>query len=119
MMRWWLPMVVAALVSAGAADAPAQVILRPPPGVTIIQPTFEPPYRLTIRVYVEAHDGRGLAPGLGASVLVTDPHGRRVGVDASGVLLSEVPNARWEPLLNAEANLPVGPRGRRWRAPIA
>ncbi len=112
MTRSWLPVVVMALVVAMAADATAQVILRPPPGVTVIQPTFEPPYRLTFRVYVETHDGRRLAPGLGASVLVTDPQGRRVGMDASGVVLSEVPNARWEPLLNAEANVPIGPRGR-------
>lgn len=112
MTRSWLPVVVAAaLVVVVAADAAAQVILRPPPGVTIIQPTFEPPYRLTIRVYVETHDGHRLAPGLGATVLVTDPHGRRVGMDAWGALLTEVPNARWEALLNAEPNVPIGPRG--------
>ena len=111
MTRCWLPVVVVALVVAVAGDAPAQVILRPPPSVTIIPPTFEPPYRLTIRVYVETHAGRRLAPGLGASVLVTDPQGRRVGMDASGAFLKEGPNARWEPLLNAEANGPVGPRG--------
>ena len=112
MTRSWLTVVVVvALVGVVAADAAAQVILRPPPGVTIIQPTFEPPYRLTIRVYVETHDGRRLAPGLGARVLVTDPQGRRVGMDASGAFLGEVPNARWEPLLNAEPNVPIGPRG--------
>ena len=111
MTRSWLPVVVVAVVAAVAADAAAQVIPHPSPGVTIIQPTFEPPYRLTIRVYVEAHDGRRLAPGLGASVLVTDPQGRRVGMDASGALLGEVPNARWEPVLNATPNAPVGPRG--------
>src|SRR5713226_3810846 len=111
MTRSWVPVVVVALVGAGAFDAAAQVILRPPPGGTIIRPTFEPPYRLTIRVYVETHDGRRLVPGLGATVLVTDPHGRRVGMDARGVLLTEVPNARWEALLNAEPNVPIGPRG--------
>jgi hypothetical protein len=108
---WWPLVVMAALMAAVTVDAAAQVILRPPPGVTIIEPTFEPPYHLTIRVYVETHDGRRLAPGLGASVLVTDPQGRRVGMDASGALLGEVPNARWEPVLNAEPNAPIGPRG--------
>lgn len=94
MTRSWWPVVVVALVGAVATDAAAQVILRPSPGVTIIQPTFEPPYRLTIRVYVETHDGRPLPPALGASVLVTDPQGRRVGADTSGAFLSDPGSSR-------------------------
>jgi hypothetical protein len=100
-----------------SAVASAQVILRPGPGaggnrgVTVIEPTFEPPYRVTIHVYVTAQDGRPLPPPLGANVLVIDPSGRRVGMDESGKLLAEVPDATWGPITNPEPNAPVGPRG--------
>ncbi|HET7340395.1 MAG TPA: hypothetical protein VFL90_02950 [Methylomirabilota bacterium] len=105
------------LIGAIASVASAQVILRPAPGpggnrgVTVIEPTFEPPYRVTIHVYVTAQDGRPLPPPLGANVLVLDPSGRRVGMDESGKLLAEVPNATWGPITNPAPNAPVGPRG--------
>jgi hypothetical protein len=99
------------LALAWPALAAGQAILRPPSGVTVIEPTFEPPYRLTIHVYVTAEGGRRLAPGLGANVLLVDPQGRRAGMDASGVLLAEIPNAKWLPLINPQPNAPIGPRG--------
>jgi hypothetical protein len=106
---------VLAIAVWASAVASAQVILRPGPsgnrGVTVIEPTFEPPYRVTIHVYVTAQDGRPLPPPLGANVLVIDPSGRRVGMDESGKLLAEVPNATWGPVTNPEPNTPVGPRG--------
>lgn len=108
---------VLTLAACAGAVASAQVILRPAPGaggnrgVTVIEPTFEPPYRLTIHVYVTAQDGRALPPPLGANVLVIDPSGRRVGMDESGTLRAEVPNATWGPITNPEPNAPVGPRG--------
>jgi hypothetical protein len=97
--------------------AAAQVIMRPGPGanqsgVTVVQPTFTPPYRLTITVYVTAQDGRRLPPPLGANLLVIDGQGRREGMDADGVLRHEIPNARWEPfVVNPAPQAPVGPRG--------
>ena len=95
----------------------AQVIIQPggganQSGVTVVQPTFTPPYRLTITVYVTAQDGRRLPPPLGANLLVIDGQGRREGMDADGVLRHEIPNARWEPfVLNPAPQAPVGPRG--------
>lgn len=92
----------------------AQTLIRPganQSGVTVIQPTFTPPYRLTVRVYVTAQDGRPLPPPLGANLLVIDAQGRRVGMDASGALHAEIPGARWELATNPQPNAPVGPRG--------
>lgn len=103
-----------ALVAALAAAASAQVIMRPGgnrSGVTIIEPTFEPPYHLTVSVYVTAQDGRPLPPPLGANLLVIDSQGRRVGVDEGGRQFAEVPNAAWAPVVNPQPNAPVGPRG--------
>jgi len=62
-------------------------------------------------VYVTAQDGRPVSPPLGANVLVIDPWGRRVGMDAAGVLHSEIPAARWDPVRNPAPQAPVGPRG--------
>src|SRR2546428_4383405 len=101
----------------GADLATAQGIMRPgqganQSGVTIVLPTFTPPYRLTITVYVTAQDGRRLPPPLGANLLVIDGQGRREGMDADGVLRHEIPNARWEPfVVNPAPQAPVGPRG--------
>ena len=111
--------VVLALVTLAAGlvtAASAQVMMRPGPGanrsgVTIIEPTFEPPYRLTVSVYVTAQDGRPVPPPLGANVLVIDPWGRRAGMDAAGVLHREIPAARWDPVHNPAPQAPVGPRG--------
>jgi hypothetical protein len=92
----------------------AQTLIRPganQSGVTVIQPTFTPPYRLTVRVYVSAQDGRPLPPPLGANLLVIDAQGRRVGMDASGALHAEIPGARWGLETNPQPNAPVGPRG--------
>jgi hypothetical protein len=94
--------------------AGAQVIMRPggnASGVTIIEPTWEPPYRLTIQVYVTAQDGRPVVPGLGANVLVIDPQGRRTGMDEGGILHQEIPRAAWQPLVNPQPTAPIGPRG--------
>jgi len=93
----------------------AQVIIRPganQSGVTVVEPTFTPPYRLTVTVYVTAQDGRRLPPPLGANLLVIDGQGRREGMDADGVLRHEIPNARWQPfVVNPAPQTPVGPRG--------
>src|SRR5262249_5533020 len=70
---------------------------------------WEPPYRLTISVYITGQDH--LAPPLGANVLVIDPHGRRVGMDEAGRLVAEGPNAAWAPAVNPQPNAPIGPRG--------
>jgi hypothetical protein len=92
----------------------AQTLIQPganQSGVTVIQPTFTPPYRLTVRVYVSTQDGRPLPPPLGANLLVIDAQGRRVGMDASSALHAEIPGARWELATNPQPNAPVGPRG--------
>jgi hypothetical protein len=104
------------LVAALSGVASAQVIIRPGPGanasrMTIIEPTWEPPYRLTIQVYVTAQDGRPVVPGLGANVLVIDPQGRRTGMDEGGMLRQEIPRAAWQPLVNPQPTAPIGPRG--------
>ena len=64
-----------------------------------------------MRVYVTTQDGRPLPPPLGANLLVIDAQGRRVGMDASGVLHAEIPGARWELATNPQPSAPVGPRG--------
>lgn len=113
-MRSQRLIVVALFVAALGADASAQVLMRPGgngSGITIIEPTFTPPYRLTVSVYVTAQDGRPVPPPLGANVLVIDPQGRRAGMDAAGVLHSEIPGARWDPVRNPAPQEPVGPRG--------
>jgi len=106
---------VLALAAAGwVSVAVAQVIIQPganQSGVTVIPPTFTPPYRLTVRVYVSTQDGRPLPPPLGANLLVTDAQGRRVGMDAAGALHAEIPGARWDLAFNPQPNAPVGPRG--------
>ena len=97
-----------------ASCAAAQVIIQPganQSGVTVVPPSFTPPYRLTVRVYVTAQDGRPLPPPLGANLLVTDAQGRRVGMDAAGALHAEIPGARWELATNPQPHAPVGPRG--------
>src|SRR5712664_1453513 len=114
MKRWSIAQ--PAPVVAWTTSATAQVIMRPGPGanlsgVTVIEPTWEPPYRVTVHVYVTAQDGRPLAPALGANVLVIDPQGRRVGIDEAGKPWAEVPNAAWGPLVNPQPNAPIGPRG--------
>ena len=94
--------------------ASAQVILRPganQSGVTTIEPTFEPPYRLTVSVYVTAQDGTPVPAPLGANLLVIDGQGRRTGMDETSKLHSEIPGARWGPATNPQPNAPVGPRG--------
>jgi hypothetical protein len=106
----------AVLLVTTASVGAAQVIMRPGPGanasgVTVLQPAFEPPYRLTVRVYVTAHDGRPLPPPLGAHLMVIDGQGRRAGMDEAGVLHQEIPRSRWEPVRNPEPTAPVGPRG--------
>jgi hypothetical protein len=113
--RWVAAALLVWLVGAGT-PAPAQVIMRPGPGanrsgVTIIEPTFEPPYRLTVSVYATGQDGHPLPAPLGANVLVIDPQGRRVGVDETGKRFADVPNGTWGPLVNPQPNAPVGPRG--------
>src|SRR5690348_15250808 len=104
------------LLVAVVRPAAAQVIMRPGPGanrsgVTIIEPTFTPPYRLTVSVYVTAQDGRPVPPPLGANLLLIDPRGRRAGMDEAGVLHSEIPAAHWDPVRNPAPQAPVGPRG--------
>jgi hypothetical protein len=98
------------------ASSPAQVIHRPGPGanqsgVTVVQPTFTPPYRLTVRVYVSMPDGRPLPAPLGANLMLLDAQGKRVGMDGAGALHAEIPTARWEVVTNPQPNAPVGPRG--------
>jgi hypothetical protein len=116
MIRWAAFLVSVATVVVAAAFASAQVIMRPGPGgnasgVTVIEPTFEPPYRLTVSVFVTDQDGRPVPAPLGANVLVIDPQGRRVGMDENGKLFADVPNAAWAPVMNRQPNAPVGPRG--------
>ena len=111
-----IAVVVTALAALVASHAVAQVILRPGPGgnesgVTTIQPTFQPPYRLNVTVYVTAPDGRPVPPPLGANLLLIDAKGRRTGMDAGGALHAEIPGARWELATNPASNAPVGPRG--------
>jgi hypothetical protein len=111
-----LLLLVAIVVAAWIDGASAQVIMRPGPGanpggVVVIEPTFEPPYRLTITVYASGQDGRPLPGLLGANVLVIDPQGRRVGIHESGKAFADVPNAAWGPALNTQPNAPIGPRG--------
>lgn len=113
--RWVAAGLIVWLIGAGTTAA-AQIIMRPGPGanrsgVTIIEPTFEPPYRLTVSVYVTGQDGRPLPAPLGANVLVIDPQGRRVGVNDAGQRFADVPNGTWGPLVNPQPNAPVGPRG--------
>jgi len=107
--------ILLALLVAMLADvAAAQVILRPganQSGVTTIEPTFEPPYRLTVSVYVTAQDGTPVPAPLGANLLVIDGQGRRTGMDETSKLHSEIPGARWGPATNPQPNAPVGPRG--------
>jgi hypothetical protein len=46
------------------------------------------------------------------SLRLTDPAGRRLGVDpVSGAAVSEIPDARYEPVTNPEPTAPLGPRG--------
>jgi hypothetical protein len=109
-------LVVAALAALMANHAAAQVIMQPAPGanqsdVTVIQPVFTPPYRLTVRIYVSTPDGRPLPAPLGANLLVIDGQGRRTGMDAGGALHAEIPNGHWGPEINPQPNAPVGPRG--------
>ena len=111
-----LPVVVAALAVLMASHAVAQVIMRPAPGanqsgVTVVPPSFEPPYQLTVRIYVSTQDGKPLPPPLGANLLVIDAQGRRTGMDAGGALHADIPGARWELATNPQPNAPVGPRG--------
>jgi len=113
---WLILLAVAALVLVMHASPPAQVIIRPSPGanqsgVTVILPTFTPPYRLTVRIYVSMSGGRPLPAPLGANLLVIDAQGKRVGMDGAGALHAEIPGARWEPVTNPQPNAPVGPRG--------
>src|SRR6267142_2043903 len=113
MRRRALPFALA-LVTMWAATAAAQVLISPganQSGVTVIQPTWEPPYRLTVRIYVSTQDGQPLPPPIGANLLVTDAQGRRVGMDAAGALHAEIPTARWGLETNPQPNAPVGPRG--------
>ncbi len=110
-MTWrWAAVLIAGL--AAGAPAAAQVLPRPPSGATVITPTFEPPYRLTIRVYVTA-EGRILAPGKGANLRLTDANGRRIGMDpVSGAFVKEIPNATYARVVNPQPNAPVGPRSK-------
>ena len=85
-----MPLALLALlvVAVSPASSAAQVILRPGPaanqsGVTVVEPTFEPPYRLTVTIYVTARDGSPVPPGLGANLLLIDAQGRRAGMDES------------------------------------
>jgi hypothetical protein len=102
-----------ALTAGAVARAAAQVILRPSPGATVIPPTFEPPFRVTIHAYVTGHDGAIVLPGRGVTLRLTDPRGRRVGVDpASGQMMTEIPGASYDvAVVNPQPNAPVGPRG--------
>ncbi|HEV8617751.1 MAG TPA: hypothetical protein VGU22_19830, partial [Methylomirabilota bacterium] len=102
-----------ALTAGAVARAAAQVILRPSPGATVVPPTFEPPFRLTIHAYVTGHDGSIVLPGRGVTLRLTDPSGRRAGVDpVSGQVLTEIPGASYDvAVVNPQPNAPVGPRG--------
>ena len=116
MSAFALTVVVAALAAFLTSHATAHVVIRPGPGanrsgVTIIEPTFTPPYRLTVSVYVTAQDGRVLPPPLGANVMVVDAQGRRAGMDVDGVVHREIPRAQWGPARNPAPLAPVGPRG--------
>ena len=111
-----LAVLVAAFAALMASRAVAQVIIRPDPGanqsgVTVIPPTFEPPYQLTVRIYVSTPEGNPLPPPLGANLLVIDAQGRRTGMDATGALHADIPGARWELATNPQPRAPVGPRG--------
>jgi len=103
-----------ALVTMWTAPAVAQVLISPGANqsdVTVIPPAFQPPYHLTVRIYVSAPDGRPLPPPIGANLLVIDAQGRRTGMDAGGALHAEIPGARWRLETNPQPNAPVGPRG--------
>ena len=107
-------LLLGAILALHAPVLVAQTLIKPganQSGVTVIQPTFTPPYSLTVRAYVSTPDGRPLPPLLGANLLVIDAQGRRVGMDASGALHAEIPGARWELATNPQPNAPVGPRG--------
>src|SRR5262245_46168398 len=111
-----LAVVVAALATLLTSHAVAQVIMRPEPGanqsgVTVVPPAFEPPYQLTVRIYVSTPDGQPLPPPIGANLLLIDAQGRSTGMDAAGALHADIPGARWELATNPQPRAPVGPRG--------
>jgi len=122
-----LPVVVAMFVLAlavVASSSSAQTIMRKPgEAVPMLQrspgqvpregPDPDVPYSLTVRVYVMPFDATRLpAPGKGAHLLLTDRTGRRLGRDpATDALHDEIPDGRYEPVINPNPTLPVGPRG--------
>ena len=76
-------------------------------------PDPDGPYSLTVRVYVMPFDtNRAPLPGEGAHLLLTDGTGRRLGRDPiTSALHDEIPDGRYEPVINPNPTLPVGPRG--------
>ena len=126
--RAGLPVVVAIFVLALAMVAnssSAQTIMRKPnegrpstlePSsgqVPRVGPDPDGPYSLTIRVYVMPFDtNRAPVPGEGAHLLLTDSTGRRLGLDpTTSALHHEIADGRYEPVINPNPTMPVGPRG--------
>jgi hypothetical protein len=125
--RAGLPIVLAMFVLAlavVASNSSAQTIIRKPgQGAPMLQQSpgqlpregSDPdgPYSLTVRVYVMPFDtNRSPVPGEGAHLLLTDGTGRRLGRDpATGALHHEIQDGRYEPVINPNPTLPVGPRG--------
>ena len=121
------PIRVAVAVFALAAvtsSTAAQVILRrpgqpkpapsPSPGQVPRQgPDPDAPYTLTVRVYVTPFEAKRLpVPGQGVHLLLVDDQGRRLGRDpVTDALYAEIPDARYEPVINPHPTAPVGPRG--------
>src|SRR5689334_21859446 len=103
-----------AIATMCAAPAAPQVLIQPganQSGVVVIEPTFTPPYRLSVRIYVTGQDGQPLPPPIGANLLLIDAQGRRTGMVEGGALHAEIPGARWELATNPQPRAPVGPRG--------
>ena len=115
--RAGLPIVVAMFVivlAAVASSSSAQTIMRKPnegrPSTLEPSPGQVPregsdpdgPYSLTVRVYVMPFDPNRLpVPGKGAHLLLTDATGRRLGRDpTTSVLHDEIPDGRYEPVIN-------------------
>jgi len=112
------------VLAAVASSSSAQTIMRKPgqavptlprsPGqVPREGPDPDSPYSLTVRVYVMPFDtAQSPAPGEGAHLLLMDGTGRRLGRDPiTSALHDEIPDGRYEPVINPNPTMPVGPRG--------
>ena len=125
--RAGLPFLVIMFVlalAAAASSSSAQTIMRKPNEgrPSTLEPSSgqvpregpdpDSPYSLTVRVYVMPFDTtRSPAPEKGAHLLLTDGTGRRLGRDpTTSALHDEIPDGRYEPVINPNPTMPVGPR---------